>query len=296
MRDCWRNAIVELRSDDGGRTFRRVGLVAALPYRYAGEGAGRSGYFNPSNIIRRGDYLYAFVMAERTGAQRRGPCLLRRPVGGGPGDWRAWDGRGLHRPLRRPLPRGRGRSRRATSARRSRESAAPCRASSTRAGTYLAVTAATRARPDAAERSGIYWTISRDLVHWSPPALLWAAPLLWRRDCAAPAAYAYPALLDGDSASANFETVDDGFWLYLVEMRLGPGCSVGPRPRPDPAAGQLAFAIASAPATPPAPRGSPRLGTDVRPDVGLDRARRRPAPRSTSSAASIESIGASNRS
>ena len=109
--DCWRNAIVELRSDDGGRTFRRVGLVAALPYRYAGEGAGRSGYFNPSNIIRRGDYLYAFVMAERTGAQRRGPCLLRRPLDGGPGDWRAWDGQRLHRPLRRPLPRGRGRSR-----------------------------------------------------------------------------------------------------------------------------------------------------------------------------------------
>ena len=37
-----------------------------------------------------------------------------------------------------------------------------------RAGTYLAVTAATRARPDAAERSGIYWTISRDLVSLEP--------------------------------------------------------------------------------------------------------------------------------
>ena len=224
--DCWRNAIVELRSDDGGRTFRRVGLVAALPYRYAGEGAGRSGYFNPSNIIRRGDYLHAFVMAERTGAQRRGPCLLRRPLGGGPGDWRGWDGGGFTVRFADPY--------REDLADPARHVCAPVEGIGStlssvveRAGTYLAVTAATRARPDAAERSGIYWTISRDLVHWSPPALLWAAPLLWRRGCAAPAAYAYPALLDGDSASASFETVDDGFWLYLVEMRLGPGCSVG---------------------------------------------------------------------
>ena len=34
-------------------------------------------------------------MAEAFGAQRRGPCLLRRPLGGGAGDWRAWDGRGF---------------------------------------------------------------------------------------------------------------------------------------------------------------------------------------------------------
>ena len=143
--DCWRNAIVELRSDDGGRTFRRVGLVAALPYRYAGEGAGRSGYFNPSNIIRRGDYLYAFVMAERTGAQRRGPCLLRRPLGGGPGDWRGWDGGGFTVRFADPY--------REDLADPARHVCAPVEGIGStlssvveRAGTYLAVTAAD-ARP-----------------------------------------------------------------------------------------------------------------------------------------------------
>jgi hypothetical protein len=92
---------------------------------------------------------------------------------------------------------------------------------------YLAVTAATRPDRDGTMRSGIWWTTSPDLLHWSPPRLLWEVPLLWRRDCSAPAVFAYPALLDDDSGSANFETVNDHFWLYLVRMPLGPGCRVG---------------------------------------------------------------------
>ena len=89
---CWRNAIVELRSEDGGRSFARTGLVAGLPYRYSSRDGRRAGYFNPSNVVRRGDWLYAFVWAEAFGAQRRGACLMRRPVAGGAADWRAWDG------------------------------------------------------------------------------------------------------------------------------------------------------------------------------------------------------------
>ena len=70
--------------------------------------------------------------------------------------------------------------------------------------------------------------VSEDLINWSAPATLWEAPLLWRRDCAAPAAYAYPSLLDEGGASPNFDTLGDGFWLYLVRMKLGEGCAVGP--------------------------------------------------------------------
>lgn len=221
---CWRNAIVELRSEDGGRSFRRVGLVAALPYRYAGEAGERSGYFNPSNILARDGYLYAFVMAEATGAQRRGPCLIRRPLAGGPGDWRAWDGAGFGGrfadPYREDVPDPARHVCAPVAGLRSTVSgvvAAPGRG-------FLAVTAMTGA--DGV--SGVYWARSDDLVTWSPPALLWAAPLMWRRDCAAPAAFAYPSLIDADSPSPNFETVDGRFWLYVVRMPLGPDCGVGP--------------------------------------------------------------------
>lgn len=98
-----------------------------------------------------------------------------------------------------------------------------------RNGRYLAVMPATRRDDSGVLRSGIYWTTSEDLLVWSPPALLLEAPLLWRRDCAAPAAFAYPSLIDEDSASMSFEDVDEAFWLYLVEAPLDRSCRVGPR-------------------------------------------------------------------
>ena len=225
---CWRNAIVELRSDDGGRGFRRTGTVAVLPYRYTGDEGRRSGYFNPSNILRRGDFLYVFVFAEALGAQRRGACLLRRPVDGGPADWRAWDGRGfgvrfadpdaavVDDPARHVCMPLAGLASTISSV-----------VESTARGGFLAVTAATLRDTDGVPRAGVYSTTSPDLLRWSRPRLLWEVPLLWRRDCAAPAAYAYPALLDADSPSANLETVDDRFWLYLVRMPLDDGCRAG---------------------------------------------------------------------
>lgn len=225
---CWRNAIVALVSTDGGRTFARDGLVAALPYVYDGAQDGRTGYFNPSNVVRRGDHLYVFVFAEAHGAQRRGACLLRRPVTGGAADWRAWDGRGFDARFADPY----------------RERVADPRAhvcaplagldgtiSSVvrRDGLYLAVTPAARRDAAGVLRSGIHWTVSEDLISWSPPALLWEAPLLWRRDCAAPAVFAYPSLIDGDAVSRSFEDVDETFWLYVTEAPLDDACRVGPR-------------------------------------------------------------------
>lgn len=235
---CWRNAVVELRSDDGGRTFRRapgagVDLVAALPYRFDGGAGHRTGYFNPSNIVRRGGYLYTFVFAEAYGAQARGACLLRRTVDGDAGGWRAWDGSGFNVRFADPYAE--------EVANPGAHVCAPLDGVqstlsslifSPAAGHWRAVTAATRPDAQGVPRTGIWTTASTDLLHWSEPELLLEVPLLWRRDCSAPAAYAYPALLDDNSASPNFETADGRLWLYLVEMPLGPAgakdaCRVG---------------------------------------------------------------------
>lgn len=225
---CWGNAIVALEADPDG-SFRRAdpALVATLPYPYDGDHGKRHGYFNPSNIFRRGDALYVFLFAERYRDQRRGVCLLRRPPDGTAADWRAWDGQGFTRafvdPYAAPV---------ADPARHVCEPLPGLRSTLTsvvrhsRTGLYLAVTPTTM--PDAQGISGIYWTVSADLLHWSPPRLLLAVPLLWRRDCAAAAAFAYPSLLDPDSPSPSFASVDDAFWLYLTEMPLRPGCKVGP--------------------------------------------------------------------
>jgi hypothetical protein len=231
-RACWFNAIVALESTDGGRSFGRAtpAVVAALPYRYEGGAGRRVGYFNPSNILRIGDALHVFVFAESWKAQRRGVCLLRRPVAGGAGDWRAWDGSAFTVRFADPY--------REVVADPARHVCAPLPGLTStissvvrheRTGLYLAVTPGELPGPDGAPRRGIWWTVSDDLVRWSRPELLHEVPLLWRRDCARPAAFAYPSLLDDDSASGNFETVNDRFWLYLAEIHLDAACRGGPR-------------------------------------------------------------------
>jgi hypothetical protein len=230
---CWSNAIVALVSPDGGRTFERAepALVAALPYRYNGEGGQRIGYFNPSNILRVDDHLHAFVFAERHGAQARGPCLLRRPVEGTARDWRAWDGTGFGvrfiDPYREAVEDP---ARHVCTPVAGLRSTVSSVVRDTRSGRYLAVTPAElREASDEPPRRGIWWSVSDDFVTWSAPQLLYEVPLLWRRDCSAPSAYAYPSLIDDDSPSAAFDTADERLWLYLVEMPLDARCQVGPR-------------------------------------------------------------------
>ncbi len=218
---CWRNAVVALESRDRGRSFRRVPgpPVAALPYPYDGTQTRRSGYFNPSNIFRRGDHLHAFVFAEAAGAQRRGACLLRRPVDGAPADWRAWDGIGFGARLSGLAGPARG------------DTCVPVEGVTSTlssvvadtAGGFLAVTPAVLEG-----RSGFWLLRSDDLLRWSDPELLVALPLLWRRDCAAPAAYAYPALVDLESPARNLDTTDGALWLAATRMPLDAACRVGP--------------------------------------------------------------------
>lgn len=230
---CWWNVILELRAGGDGHGFANPpgagDLVAALPYRPGFDTGRREGYFSPSNILRRGDHLYAFLFAEAHGAQERGVCLIRRPVGGDPDAWRAWDGAGFTRRFADPY-------REAPDAPGAHVCTPLPRLASTLSsvvrdrvrGGYVGVTPATLRDAAGTRRSGIWWTRSEDLVQWSRPELLLEVPLLWRRDCAATAAYAYPSLLDDDSPSPNFEDVDADFWLYLVEMRVGEGCRIGP--------------------------------------------------------------------
>lgn len=224
---CWFNSVIELRSDDGGRNFRRLGdgadLVAALPQLYRGEEAHRTGFFNPSNIVSHDGHLYAFIFAEAAGPQRRGPCLIRRPVGGGPADWRAWNGTGFtvrfRDPYRVPGILPSEQACRPVSGLRSTISSV---VKDQRTGHFVAVTP-TRAEDGTV---GIFWSSSTDLVQWSQPSLLVAVPLLWERDCAQPAAYAYPSLIDPDSPSRVFDSTDDDLWLYLTRMPLDATCAV----------------------------------------------------------------------
>ena len=223
---CWRNSIVEVTSDDGGRTFRRQGiaLVAGSPYRHVAGAIERTGYFSPSNIIARDGFLYAYVWAPAYGAQRRGACLLRRPIDGGAADWRAWDGAEFSvrfaDPYREdvadpaahvcaPLP--------GVTSIISSVAEGPD-------GRLVAVSPAARGG-DAGRVSGIYWMESPDMLTWSTPDLLLPVSLLWRHGCDESTVYAYPSLLDPESP--GYASIGRRSWLYLVEVPL-VDCRTGP--------------------------------------------------------------------
>jgi hypothetical protein len=227
---CWRNAVTQLVSEDGGARFGgggRGALVAAAPRPYGRGQRARVGYFNPSNVVESDGWLHAFLFAERDGPQRRGVCAVRRPLDGGPSDWRAWDGRGFAATFADPH--------RAPPDDPARHVCAPLPGLTGAlsgvvrhlpSGRWLAVTAMVGRDGAGAPVPGVWWTASDDLIAWDPPRLLLAAPLQWRHACE-PLLYAYPTLMDDDGPSRLFDAADDRFWLYLTRM-TAKGCRPGP--------------------------------------------------------------------
>jgi hypothetical protein len=108
---CWYNAIVLLKSTDGGDTFVHARppphhLVATAPYRYS-DGSDATalnvgmGYGDMSNIFERTEdgYLYVFANSRNDyRSMKKGRCLMRTHPEQleDPGSWRGWDGEGFN--------------------------------------------------------------------------------------------------------------------------------------------------------------------------------------------------------
>ncbi|MCU0837105.1 MAG: DUF4185 domain-containing protein [Rhodospirillales bacterium] len=228
---CWNNAVVQVLSTDGGRTFARDGgaeraPVATLPWRYDPSGKRPTGYFAPSNIIEHEGHLYAFVFAARSGVQGRGACLLRTPRITDPQAWRAWDGRQFSIDFVNPALTPAG----AAIFAPERHVCAPVAGLPAQVGSvvrhagsgdFIAVFTARlplAGHPEPVR--GVFWAQSPDLLRWSPPRLLHAVATFGTHRCADGAVYSYPSLIDEASPSRTFDTVGRTASLYLT--RLNP--------------------------------------------------------------------------
>jgi hypothetical protein len=231
---CWSNAVTMAVSHDGGLLFRHEAppsqLVAGLPYRYAGDVGHRTGYFNPSNIVGKDGFYYVLLFAEAQGAQRRGACLMRTNDLADRRSWRAWDGTAFSirfsdpyaEDMRDPAqhvcaPIAEGKL-------TSLVSSVTLHRSS---GLYIALMATARPAHDReAPVTGIFAATSADLIHWSDPALLWQAPVLFKYECGADDIAFYPSLLDPASPTRNFEDTGDRSYIYLTQIHPD-GCRIG---------------------------------------------------------------------
>jgi len=217
---CWWNGVVGLVSRDGGETFARppgaASIVAALRGPYNPVDRRPVGYFSPSNIIAWQGRFYSFVFAEARGEQKRGPCLLRTQAPFDPSAWRGWDGNDFTVVL---APGG------SASGHGGEQTCTPVPGLGATITTvvrhdasnsFIALIAAARA--ETKTRVGIYFVTSQDLLRWTSPQLLFEVPLMFNYRCTDAAAYGYPALLDSESPSRNFESVGSGAWLYLTRF------------------------------------------------------------------------------
>jgi len=220
--DCWYNSVVLLRSTDGGALFSRISNMkpvanAAFTYE-ALQGAPR-GFFEPTNVIKNGDYHYTIIFTTGGNGQERGNCLFRARSFGNDKEWEYWTTDGFYpsrsnpyenasgkRPSCKPL---KGLGGRVWSIRRHRPS-----------GLYLATTGS-HAHSTSVGTIGI--SISRDMYEWSPAIPLFSVPLLWSRSCSHDFRYSYASLIDLDSSDRNFSDLGEHAELYLTEIKMN-GC------------------------------------------------------------------------
>jgi hypothetical protein len=232
--ECWWNAILSFRSQDGGASFEpsQPLVVAAAPFRQeVGQGRHR-GFFNPSNMFAYDGYVYAFTSTTGWEGQPAGACLIRNRDPQDSAGWRGWDGRDFTVRWRDPY---------AASPLRA-ESAKPCapiepflfpvgavvrhRAS----GAFVAVWEAPRVE-GRFPTAGFYYATSRDLVRWSQPMLLVATPMTYA-PCGTNESnrdgwiMSYPSLLDPDAQGRNFDDAGDAPWLFYARIRNN-GCTPG---------------------------------------------------------------------
>jgi hypothetical protein len=224
---CWLGSIVAVESNDMGQTFNPVPqdrvIVASLGGVYDISWKTRYGYFTTSNIVMKDGYFYAFMFAQGEGVQPLGNCLLRTDKLSDSTSWRAWDGQGFN-----VVPRPNG------SVITPCEPVAPHVLShEVRSLTFITsakvwvATFTNRAKlaGDVDPVPGFYMSTSTNLINWTPVSRIMEAPTRPRYD-SFDILTSYPSIIDPESKSRNFETIDGSnpLLFYTVHnLRNGQG-------------------------------------------------------------------------
>lgn len=222
---CWYNAITLARSDDKGATFHHARpapnhLVAEVPYRYQPD-AGRLGVFQPSNIVQKDGYYHALVTTVAHGQQEHGTCVMRTKRLDDPTSWRAWGGDAYDVSFVDPY-RGKFDAGNHVCKPVSFDAISDMTSSltyNTYFNKYLLVSPANQYIPSKRKVvTGFYYSVSDNLIDWSPRQLIKEVKLLQTYTCGGPDPVLYPSILDPTSTSRNFETSGRRPYLYFTRM------------------------------------------------------------------------------
>ncbi len=236
---CWYNAVIAVRSGDGGQTFAPASplVVAAPPFRQDFDQTRHRGFFNPSNMFNGPGGIYAFASTTGWDGQSAGACLLRNPDPRDPAGWRGWDGRGFNVRWSDPYAGGKP------------VATPPCvpvrpfgfpvgsvvrhRSSGLYVGLWEQPKIEGETPFGVFPVAGFYIATSRDLLQWSDPTLVLPAAVI-HQACGPHGenkngvTLAYPALLDQEATGRNYDNVGDVAWLYFTQIKM-EGCDAGAR-------------------------------------------------------------------
>ena len=223
---CWYNTITAAASADGGRSFTRAdppAVVAGAPFRQeAGQGRHR-GFFNPSNIVADGRWRYFLSSTTGWKGQGEGVCLFRSDDPADPSRWRAWTGTGFTAAFPDPY---RAAIREPASCRPVGPFPGPVGAVIRHRGSGAFIAVFMAKAGGVYEKSGFYWTTSRDLLTWDRPRLLLEGKTLYDDPCTAgDRLIAYPSLLDPAAQGRNFDDAGDAALLTYASLRV-EGCTI----------------------------------------------------------------------
>jgi hypothetical protein len=175
--------------------------------------------FTPSNIVRgRGDGFFYALAYRNIRNETIGNCLIRTRNLADPSSWRAWSG-GASFATSFVDPFGSNPSPAA-------HLCIPVTRSDPQDLQPNSLTWSTEARQwllvgQALE--GAYYSLSPDLITWTPPRLFLPAQVTWDYQCGDPDPIAYPSVIDPASTSRNFETVGKTAYLYYTQFHYD-GC------------------------------------------------------------------------
>lgn len=207
--ECWYGSTTLVISRDGGFTFKTPpypdNVLAALPFRFE-VGRKRAGANTPKVVGNPHDgMIYVMVNYFDRNRNIRGSQCLLRGSGKKFNDWRAWDGAGFNLDMESPYA--------------IQPSGADCAAVLPfivhslkyvpNIGKFIAI--GTRDRR-------VLYAFSADLINWSKETTLmeFEPHQTWKPGM--PAARAYFSLLDPESRSNNFDTLENSPQLYFVQF------------------------------------------------------------------------------
>ncbi|MFH1186384.1 MAG: hypothetical protein V1755_15340 [Chloroflexota bacterium] len=228
---CWDNSITLAVSTDAGKTYQQVApepahLVARLPYPFE-AGAGPGGTRNPSNIIKGPDgYYYSFFNVSEYHTQAQKVCLMRTDALADPGSWRFWNGKGFDGQFINPYTNPPELPGNHVCTPVDWENIGAQLNDSLTFNTYLNRYVLVGISADTIggrEIWGFYYSFSDDLIHWTHRKLLAEMVLPWTAAQNDDVMYLYPALLDPQSDSRNFETTGKTAYVYYTRHNRGQG-------------------------------------------------------------------------